>query len=167
MFPSHRFEKDAIAAEIVICDLGLFQILVPTEKQWSAKYRKGSSRWSLPIRRRIYRDRGWIFYHDQIIGGLSGLRLNPLAPASASIPSKPITMGQPISFEMSSQAPIPEDIAQRALFLYQFNSQLGLHYALLQNLIPQFVRIYPFRSSASLVKLTRKFLQEEKAVLGG
>ena len=158
---------DALASEIAICDLGLFQILIPTEKHWfrheSTHARK--NRWSLPKRRRVYRDRGWAFSQNQIIGNMAGLQLDPLISPKSSLPKyQKLEVGQPLSFELSSQRPIPEAIAQRALFRYQFNPDPTLHYALFQNLIPQFIRIYPLRSTASLTKLARKFLQEKKTV---
>ena len=159
--------SDGLAAEIAICDLGLFQILIPTEKHWlrheSTHSRK--NRWSLPKRTRIYRDRGWAFYQHQIMGHLTGLQFDPLVPPQSSLPThRNLEVGQPISFEMSSQMMIPEAIAQRALFQYQFNPDPTLHYALFQNIIPQFIRIYPLRSTASLRKLAHKFLQEKKTV---
>jgi hypothetical protein len=157
--------RDALAPEIAICDLGLFQILIPTEKQWfqqrQAQSRK--NRWSLPKRRRVYRDRGWFFSQGQIMGNLTGLQFDPLVPPNSSQPKvKSLEVGHPISFEMSSQYVIPEAIAQRAAFRYQFNPDPTLHYALFQNLIPQFIRIYPLRSTASLNKLAQKFLLEKQ-----
>lgn len=171
MFRSDSFSMDLSAAEVAICDLGLFQILVPTEKQWSFRQRKGLG-WLLPKRKRVYRDCGWVFYDDQVIGGLSGLRLHPLvdhsptADSSMVDSSEQLALGQPLSFEVSSQLPIPQAIANQALLLYQFNPSPELHHALFRNLVPQFVRIYPFRSSASLERLTRKFLREEKFIYG-
>lgn len=156
-----------LASGIAICDLGLFQILIPTEKHWR---RNGhpygrKHRWNLPTRRRVYRDHGWAFFQDQIIGNLTGLQLDPLISPKSSRSQYPrLEVGQPLSFELNSQGLIPEAIAQRALFQYQFNPDPTLHYALFQKVIPQFIRIYPLRSTASLSTLTKKFLQEKNIV---
>ena len=77
-----------------------------------------------------------------------------------------LALGQSLSFEISTEHPVPDAIAQRASFLYQFNQSPTLHHALLQDLIPQFMRIYAFRSTASLVRLVHNFLQEENAIFG-
>jgi len=166
MLPFNLSSREALAPEIAICDLDLLQILIPTDKQWSRYHPSHTrkSRWPWPKRTRLFRDRGWACYQGQIIGNITGLQLDSLVPSRSGPTRQTLKLGQPVSFALSCQGPIPEAIAWRALFQYQFNPDPILHYALFQHLIPQFIRIYPLRSTASLNTLIQKFLTEKKTV---
>ena len=76
-----------------------------------------------------------------------------------------ISVGCPLSFEISSEQPLPPRLTDRAVLCYQFNPRASRHFALFRDVSPRFIRIYPLKSTASLANQMQVFLQEEASFL--
>ena len=156
---SKSIEFDAFLREIAIADLVQFQIMIPTD---TIRLRKPHNPLGLSIPERIYADRGWVYQSRRMIGQVQGLQLQSIVNNSSPFKISPrLSAGIPVSLEISAHQPLPDKIAAKALFLYQFEQDPGFHYALFQNIKPRFVRIYPFQSSASLGEMAEQFLTDE------
>ncbi|MDJ0707252.1 MAG: hypothetical protein QNJ46_28590 [Leptolyngbyaceae cyanobacterium MO_188.B28] len=151
-------EFDASLHEIAIADLTQFQIMIPTGviKLQRPKNPLGTSK-------RIYGDAGWVYQSGRIIGLVQGLRLQSIVSDSSPFKISPrLSTGIPVSFEISAHQPLSEAIAANARFLYRFEQEPGVYFALFQNIKPRFVRIYSFQSSSVLEKLAEQFLVDER-----
>ena len=156
MYDSEPHFSPTHFSEIVLCDLSFCQLLVPSQLA-SKKSILGEIR---PYR--IFSDHGWIHYHGNIIGTLQGLHLTSPSHRQTSLFLKPkISVGCPLSFEVSSDQPLPPVFTDRAVFCYQFNPRVSQHLALFKDVRPRFVRIYPLKTTATLVDQIQTFLQEE------
>ncbi len=130
--------------EIAIASLGSMIIVVPTD-------RTGDPMVKNPLRqqtsKRIYSEKGWLFEGDHWIGLLQGVHFEPFCPPDSPFKLSPrLSLGIPVSFEVSSNHPLPKSIAKQAAFLYQFDQEPGTYYGIFQKMIPQLVCIYPFVS---------------------
>ncbi|MBP0000733.1 MAG: hypothetical protein J7641_17340 [Cyanobacteria bacterium SID2] len=151
-------DLDNVFQEIAMADLLQFQIAIPTG---TVKNHKNSLGLSTP--KRIYSDRGWVHLSSQIIGRVQGLRLKSISRNDSPFKISPrLSNGVPISFEIAAQQPLPEFILFQALFCYQFETSSSFHYALFQNIKPQFVRIYSLESKADLAAQFEIFLINKK-----
>ena len=150
--------------EIAIANLGPLFILVPTGTVHNPC---NSSILGVPIPRRVYSESGWAFdpANQHISGCIKGLRLtSPFPDDSPFTIGKRLAQGVPLSFEFSSLLPFSEAIAALALFQYQFQDDLVLHYGLFQDLKPQFVRIYPFQTKEQFPVQVARCIHEELQV---
>ncbi|NJN23292.1 MAG: hypothetical protein HC810_01320 [Acaryochloridaceae cyanobacterium RL_2_7] len=115
---------------------------------------------------RMYSDHGWIHYHGNIIGQIQGLQLEEMSQAQHPfLVNARISVGCPLSFEISSDQPLPPRLMDRAVLCYQFNPRASQHFALFRNVCPRFIRIYPLNSTATLANQMQAFLQEEACFL--
>ena len=147
--------------EIVMADLAAVILIVPTDTVIPPR---PQTPLGIPMPKRIYSEQGWAFQRNQLIGTIEGLKLNSPGPEDSPFQiSKRLTLGVPLSFELSSEQRLPAAIAAKARFLYQFESAPSQHYGLFQDLVPQFVRIYPFKSAQQFSAQITQFLAAEQA----
>lgn len=146
--------------EIVIADLADFQILVPTD---IIKISKKNNPLNLPKKQRIYSKQGWVHLNDQIIGQVQGLRIQSIANHNFPFKINPrISSGIPVSFEISTSQPLPQEISGKALFRYQFEELPGFYYAMFQNIKPRFVRIYTLQLKSTLLEQIQQFFSDKE-----
>ena len=153
--------SDSSWQEIVIANLGPVCILVPTRTVYGLH---SSSILGIPIPQRVYSETGWMFdpHTHCITGTIQGLRLtSPFPDGSPFKVAKRLAQDVPLSFELSSSQPFSAAIASLALFQYQFQENLALHYGIFRNLRPSFVRIYPFKAKDQFPMQVARCIHEE------
>jgi hypothetical protein len=141
--------------EILFADLTHATLVIPTDVVAAPRH---SNPLGLNLPRRIYGEQGYLFQGERQVGIVQGLQLQPIFPADSPFTvSKRLSIGTPLSFELSSKQAIPAELAAQALFFYRFKDESRCHYGVFQDIAPRFVRIYPRKSSQELPLQRRQF----------
>ncbi|NEQ97418.1 MAG: hypothetical protein F6K30_11950 [Cyanothece sp. SIO2G6] len=150
--------SDQAFREIAIADLTHFTLVLPTDVVET--YRNPNAA-DIPVLERVYSQYGFVFMDGQDIGTVQGLRFAAMASKMAPLKmGSPLTQDIALTFEMVCPRDLPEAIAHHALFLYSFESDPTLHYGMFRNMVPSFVRIYPFESVGQLPQQVKCFTNE-------
>lgn len=145
--------------EFVIANFGQFQIAIPSGKKRVLR-RLFSTQVSLP--KRVYSSHGILLWKQHPAFSLSGLKLTSLFPESSPFSQlKRLSTGIPLSFEISSFAPLPEALIQQATLTCQIQSEDRVHYAIFRDIIPKFVHIVPNHGVLPLGQQVKDCLRKE------
>lgn len=170
--------------ELAIADLTDFQIAVPTTaKDINRPFFSAQ----LPVPQREYAPYGWLILGRRVAGQIDQLRIGalesyPLESYSTEgrktaekvaeaifKPIKRLTASIPLSFQLESPCPLPCVLAARGSFAYQFPGEPFPHRAIFRQIVPRFVRIYPFWPSATqnsaLLNAVDRMLADEAAFI--
>ncbi|MEO1210605.1 MAG: hypothetical protein AAFX78_13795 [Cyanobacteria bacterium J06638_20] len=159
MVSSFSKRTDTHFNEVAIANLGEFQVAVLTRKQPTSL----SSLLELKIRpQRQYQGQGWLIWNDQTIACLSGFEIGSLDTEDAAFRlPKRLAPSVPISFEAQSRYPLPITILDGALMACELPNTPTPFRTLFRNIVPRFVRIYPFDIRMSLLANVRQMKMDE------
>lgn len=156
--PSHKSSK-SLFNEVVIADLGSFQIAVLTTTQlvqrpiFSAR---------VPVPERTYQTQGWLIHNQHMIAHLDGLQIGPIFSDDGPFnPLRRLAPAVPLSFEVHSSHALPSQVTQQAAFACQIQTADFPYHTIFRHISPHFVRIYPFGQRTNLLKIVKQLLADE------
>lgn len=130
--------------EVAIAKFKGFQIAIPSRTEVIP--RKIFSTW-VPLPKRIYHTKGGIIWDRQLSFSLAELKIQNLFTRSSLFPElKRLAVGIPISFEIRSDQPLPKSIGKQAMLTCCMSEEDNLYYSVFRDVIPEFVKIFPFQS---------------------
>ncbi|MEM8805484.1 MAG: hypothetical protein AAGF01_05610 [Cyanobacteria bacterium P01_G01_bin.38] len=142
--------------EVAIADLNQFQIAVLTRTQLINRCILSVS---VPVPKRFYHTQGWLIYKQQIIAQFDALKVGSIF--SEGSPFKPIhrlAQATPISFEVRSHQPLPPQMSAQSAFACQLPETDFPNYTVFREIIPRFVKLYPFETGSSLLEKVEQML---------
>ncbi len=146
--------------EFVIADFGKFQIVIASGVTLIPRTLFSIQ---VPIPSRYYSTSGILFWESQPAFNLSGLTLKSLFSEISPFPSlKRIATGIPLSFEVKSCEPLPQDLTQLATLKCQMPGELMSYHTVFRNIAPRFVQILPDQGIPQLTHQVRRCLQPEQ-----
>ncbi|MEL7504993.1 MAG: hypothetical protein AAFN18_21270 [Cyanobacteria bacterium J06554_6] len=149
--------------QIVIADLGPFQIAVPTTAKLVRK--PFFSSW-LPVPERSYSSQGWLVYNGTVTARMSAVKLGNITLESSPLPPiQRLSPGIPVDFQSTSAASLPEAVAAQAMLACQLGGERGAYHAIFRQQVPKFVRIYPYGAATALAAQVKHMLASEAQFL--
>lgn len=149
--------------EIAIANFDDFQLVVSTTAQRGKKEASSDSRQALnviaPVRR--YSAYAWLICDCHVAAHCQGLTLGELSAPSPFKPIQRIAPSLPLSFEVLSAFPLTAQALARATFSCQLPSADALYLTVFSQVIPRFVKVYPFEGSDAILGRIEQFLAEE------
>lgn len=155
--------SSAVFDEVAIADLKHFQIAVLTT---SKAFNRHILSACVPVARRFYQTQGWLIHNYRMTACLSGLVINTAFSENSSFkPIRRLAPSVPISFEVKSHQPLPEQILSQATFVCKLPNTGYSHHAVFRRKVPRFVRVYPFELGNSLLEKVAQMLADENVFI--
>ncbi|MGF1538085.1 MAG: hypothetical protein ACFB4J_16595 [Elainellaceae cyanobacterium] len=146
--------------EIAIANFGNFQIVVPTTAQNGINIGpRGQQALNAATLVRRYSSGGWLICDRRVTARCQGLTLGELSTPSPFKPIRRIAPSIPLSFEALSEFPLAARAASQAIFCCQLSNSEFL--TIFRQIVPRFVKVYPFEGRDAILEQTKQFLIEE------
>ena len=135
--------------EVAIADLTHFHIAVLTTIQ---RISKKVFSVEIPVPTRRYQSQGWIILDGHLVASFDKLVLGDInANDSPFAPIRRLAPAIPISFEVSSAQPLPDQVSACASLSCNVPGAEFPYLSLFHQLCPRFVAVYPITQGNSLV----------------
>lgn len=149
--------------EFVIADFEQFQIAIASDITVISREIFSVQ---VPLPKRYYSTSGILIWKGQPKFNLSGLTLKNLYPDESPFPSlKRLSTGQPISFEVKSYEPLPQEVTELAILKCQMIGNETPYHTVFKDIAPRFVQIVPNQGILQLSQQVCHCLQREKCLI--
>ena len=159
---STLLEQDSYR-EVAIANFGTFQIAIASD---IASVSREIFSVPVPLPSRYYSSKGFLIWKYKPAFNLSGLTLTNLFPEPSPFPSiKRLSAGIPISFEIKSTKPLPQELIKLALLQCQILEEPAPYHTVFRDIAPRFVQIVPNQGILQLGYQVQRCLQQEKKLI--
>ncbi len=151
-------EPESLFDEVAIADLNQFQIAVLTTSRQAQRWIFSAA---VTVPQRRYQPQGWLIYDQKIVAHFDSLEIGLIFPKDSPFSVSPrIAPAVPISFEVRSAQRLPLAVCDRAALVCELPKADFPYHSVFRQMLPRFVKVYPYQASDSLVNLVGRMLAD-------